>query len=141
MVHQTDEDTGIYEIGAVAELIGEHPETLRVWERNGLVRPDRSQYRRRYSNNDLKRLRFIKQLLDEGGLNLAGIRLVTQMYPCWYIRRCKGGASRSSKERVNAAKPCWKEEGTYCRIVADLSELCSSCDMVKRCHQCNGCKE
>lgn len=89
MVHQTDEDTGIYEIGAVAELIGEHPETLRVWERNGLVRPDRSQYRRRYSNNDLKRLRFIKQLLDEGGLNLAGIRLVTQMYPCWYIRRCK----------------------------------------------------
>ena len=39
-----DEDRGLYTIGTVAELIGEHPETLRVWERNELIFPDRKGY-------------------------------------------------------------------------------------------------
>lgn len=141
MQHQIpEEDRGVYEIGTVAETIGEHPETLRVWERHGIIRPDRSQYRRRYSNTDVKRLQFIKRMLDEEGLNLAGVRHLTQMYPCWYIRSCKGGASRNSKESVNESKPCWKEKGTFCLVVADRTDACSSCDMLKRCHQCTGCK-
>lgn len=135
-----EEDRGIYSIGTVAELIGEHPETLRVWERHGIIRPDRSQYRRSYSNTDLKRLRFIKYMLNEEGLNLAGVRHLTRMYPCWYIRSCKGGAARSSKEPVNESKLCWKEPDTYCLIVADKAEACSTCDMLKQCHQCSGCK-
>lgn len=135
-----DDDQGIYPISFVAEQIGEHPETLRVWERQGIIRPDRSQYRRRYSNNDLKRLQFIKHLLDVEGLNLAGVRHLTKMYPCWYIRNCKGGAHRNSKMSINESKPCWKAAGTYCLVIVDRAEACSSCDMLKQCHQCSGCK-
>ena len=60
-----DEDQGLYTIGTVAELLGEHPETLRVWERNDLIRPDRTGYQRKYSGNDVRRLKFIKYLMNE----------------------------------------------------------------------------
>lgn len=135
-----NEDQGVYSISTVAELIGEHPETLRVWERQGIIKPDRSRYRRQYSNNDVKRLQFIKRMLDEEGLNLAGVRHLTRMYPCWYVQNCRGGATRNSKVAINESKPCWKEAGTYCLVVVDKSEACNTCDMLKRCHQCTGCK-
>lgn len=54
-----DEDQGLYTIGTVSELLEEHPETLRVWERNDLIRPDRKGYQRKYSNNDVLRLKFV----------------------------------------------------------------------------------
>lgn len=135
-----DEDKGIYTIGTVAELIGEHPETLRVWERNGLISPERETYQRRYSNNDLKRLKFIKFLLDEKRLNIAGVKQLTAMYSCWYNKNCRGGALKKSLVPVNEAKPCWKLAGTFCLLVNDKAELCNSCEMLKNCIRCNGCK-
>ena len=69
-----DERAGrFYMIGIVAELAGMHPQTLRLYERRGLIRPSRSAGRtRRYSDADLARLRRI-QALSEAGLNIAGI--------------------------------------------------------------------
>lgn len=134
-----DDEKGLYTIGTVAELLREHPETLRVWERNGLICPDRNGYQRKYSNNDLKRLRFIKYLMDGKGLNIAGVRQVVSMYSCWYQRFCRGGAARNSKIPVNESKPCWKEEGTFCLKPSDKSEICSSCDMMHICRGGNLC--
>lgn len=135
-----DEDKGVYTIGTIAELIGEHPETLRVWERNDLLRPDREGYQRKYSNNDVKRLQFIKYLMNEKGLNIAGVKHLTSMYSCWYKRNCKGGAARNSLTPVNESKPCWKIDGTYCLVASDKAEMCNSCDMLKNCTGCTGCK-
>jgi MerR family transcriptional regulator/heat shock protein HspR len=70
---------GIYLIGIVAELAGMHPQTLRLYERRGLIRPSRSAGRtRRYSDADLARLRRI-QALSEAGLNIAGIERVLDL--------------------------------------------------------------
>ncbi len=135
-----DEDQGLYTIGTVAELIGEHPETLRVWERNDLLRPNRENFQRKYSNNDVKRLKFIKRLMDEKGLNIAGVKQVTSMYSCWYRRNCSGGAARNSPTPVNESKPCWKMEGTYCLVATDKAEICNSCEMFKKCAGCTGCR-
>lgn len=136
-----DEEMGLYTIGTVAELLQEHPETLRVWERNGLISPDRNGYQRKYSNNDLKRLMFIKNLIDVKGLNIAGVRQVISMYSCWYHRFCSGGASKNSKVSINESKPCWKQEGTFCLTPSDKSEFCHNCDMMRICQGCNGCNE
>lgn len=133
-----DEEKGLYTIGTMAELLGEHPETLRVWERNGLIRPDRSGYQRRYSNNDLKRLKFIRYLMDEKGLNIAGVRQVVTMYACWYHRYCKGGAAKNSPVPVNESKPCWKVEGTYCLAPSDKSEFCQNCERMRQCRGFKG---
>ena len=134
-----DEDKGLYTIGTVAELIGEHPETLRVWERHELIRPDRKGYQRRYSNNDLKRLKFIKYMMDHKGLNIAGVKQITSMYSCWYKKDCKGGSSKNSPIPVNEAKSCWKIEGTYCHVAYDKADWCNSCEMLKNCKNCKGC--
>ncbi|MDP4126534.1 MAG: MerR family transcriptional regulator [Bacillota bacterium] len=133
-----DEDMGLYTIGTVAELIQEHPETLRVWERNDLIRPDRKGYQRKYSRNDLKRLRFIKDLMHEKGLNIAGVKYLTSMYACWFKRNCKGGARQNSPVAVNGTKVCWKNEGTYCLVASDKAEMCSSCDLLNNCSTLKG---
>ncbi len=134
-----DEDTAVYTIGTVARFIGEHPETLRVWEKNDLIKPDRRSYQRKYTNNDLKRLKFIKYLLDEKGLNLAGAKHIISMYSCWYNKDCKGGAQKDSRVMINESKLCWKTEDTYCLVISDKSEICNSCNIFKICIDCNEC--
>jgi DNA-binding transcriptional MerR regulator len=66
----------VYIISVAAELAGVHPQTLRIYERKGLVRPERtSGNTRRYSEADVDRLRRI-QALTQGGVNLAGAKRI-----------------------------------------------------------------
>ena len=69
----------LYFISAAAEMLGMHPQTLRKYERLGLIQPSRTiGSMRLYSPEQLERLRLIKQLVDEAGINLAGVqRLLT----------------------------------------------------------------
>jgi MerR family transcriptional regulator/heat shock protein HspR len=69
-----------YTIGAVAELYKIHPQTLRLYERAGLLRPSRSQGNTRlYTDPDLERLEVILNLTRELGVNLAGIEIILNM--------------------------------------------------------------
>lgn len=75
-IPQWDPDRGVYGITAAAELVGSGPQNLRQYEARGLLNPQRTAGgTRRYSENDLSRLRDIASLL-EAGLNLAGIEMV-----------------------------------------------------------------
>ena len=66
-----------YMISVAAELVGMHPQTLRIYEQKGLVRPKRTAGNTRlYSDADVARLRLIQQLTTEVGLNLAGAERV-----------------------------------------------------------------
>jgi MerR family transcriptional regulator/heat shock protein HspR len=70
---------GVYMISVAAELAGMHPQTLRIYERRGLVQPARSQGgNRRYSDVDIETLRRIQELAAEG-MNLEGIRRVMEL--------------------------------------------------------------
>jgi MerR family transcriptional regulator/heat shock protein HspR len=74
-----DSSTGVYGISVAAELVGSAPQNLRLYERKGLLEPDRTAAgTRRYSPDDLTRLRRIGRLLDDG-LNLAGVAVVLQL--------------------------------------------------------------
>jgi MerR family transcriptional regulator, heat shock protein HspR len=69
------EETDLYFISMAARLLDMHPQTLRKYERLGLVRPTRTLGSMRvYSHDELERLRLIKHLVDEGGINLAGVQ-------------------------------------------------------------------
>ena len=69
-----------YMISVAAELVGMHPQTLRLYEAKGLVRPGRTPGGTRlYSEKDLERLRLIQRLTTELGLNLAGVEQVLRM--------------------------------------------------------------
>lgn len=76
MATRRSEQQTVYVISVAAELAGMHPQTLRIYERRGLVNPGRtSGGNRRYTDADIARLRRISQLAAEG-LNLEGIRMV-----------------------------------------------------------------
>ena len=61
-------------ISVAAELVGMHPQTLRIYEQKGLVNPQRTAGNTRlYSDADVERLRLIQRLTSEWGLNLAGV--------------------------------------------------------------------
>jgi MerR family transcriptional regulator, heat shock protein HspR len=81
-IRDRDDDRGsraVYIISVAAELAGVHPQTLRIYERKGLVQPQRtSGNTRRYSQQDIDRLQVI-QALTEAGVNLAGVKRIIEL--------------------------------------------------------------
>ena len=74
------DDRAVYIISVAAELAGVHPQTLRIYERKGLLSPARTPGNtRRYSERDIERLRMIQELTQEYGINLAGVKMVVEM--------------------------------------------------------------
>jgi MerR family transcriptional regulator/heat shock protein HspR len=77
---RTSMDQPYYTIKIAAELCGMHEQSLRMYERRGLVAPQRSAGNiRRYSDADVERIRFIKRLVDDLGVNLAGVEVIMHM--------------------------------------------------------------
>ena len=82
-IHQgrRDEVEGVYIISVAARILEMHPQTLRKYERVGLVRPSRTVgMLRLYSEEDIARLRLIKHLVGDFGLNLAGVQLMLRVF-------------------------------------------------------------
>ncbi|WP_457569794.1 heat shock protein transcriptional repressor HspR [Desulfurobacterium sp.] len=75
-----DEHTPVYMISVVAKLVGVHPQTLRFYENEGLLKPSRTEGKTRlYSEADLKRVRRIVSLTRDRGVNVAGVELILTM--------------------------------------------------------------
>lgn len=80
MARSSRENRSVYVISVAAELAGVHPQTLRVYERKGLLSPERtSGNTRRYSAADIQRLRRIQELTQAEGVNLAGAKMVLRL--------------------------------------------------------------
>jgi len=78
---EDDEERAVYMISVAAELAGVHPQTLRIYERKGLLRPKRTQGNtRRYSDADVELLRSIQALTQEEGINLAGVKRIMELH-------------------------------------------------------------
>jgi MerR family transcriptional regulator/heat shock protein HspR len=93
---QRSRTRAVYVISVAAELAGMHPQTLRIYERRGLVLPARTQGgNRRYSDDDIEILRRIAELADQG-LNLEGIKRVMAL-------EAENGRLRSELERARSS--------------------------------------
>lgn len=94
------EDRAIYIISVAAELAGVHPQTLRVYERKGLVQPSRtSGNTRRYSERDIERLRRIQELTNHG-INLAGVERIMELENELERTRARSDALRRDVEKL-----------------------------------------
>ena len=90
-----------YMISVAAEIVGMHPQTLRMYEQKGLVRPQRTPGNTRlYSDSDLERLRLIQRLTTELGLNLAGVEHVLRLED--ELRRMRSRMDRLEREMRKA---------------------------------------
>ena len=93
-----------YMISIAAELVGMHPQTLRMYEGRGLVKPKRTPGNTRlYSDADIERLRTVQQLTGELGLNLAAVRHVLELeHELGRLKRRVERLEQRARERVRA---------------------------------------
>jgi MerR family transcriptional regulator/heat shock protein HspR len=82
-------ETPLFSIGVVAELLQVTDQTLRVYEKSGIIKPSRRNKDRYYSANDIVWLKCIRRFLKEDGLNLKGIEKLMQFVPCYEISPCQ----------------------------------------------------
>ena len=102
------DDRPRYMISVAAELVGMHPQTLRIYESKGLVMPQRTAGNTRlYSEADLERLRLINRLTQELGLNLAGVEHVIRLEE--QIRRMQRTMERLEREMRQAIAEVHKQ--------------------------------
>jgi MerR family transcriptional regulator/heat shock protein HspR len=101
-----------YMISVAAELVGMHPQTLRIYEAKGLVRPKRTPGNTRlYSESDLERLRLIQRLTTELGLNLAGVEVVLRLQDeVARLRRRIDRLEREAREQVRSVHRHYRRE-------------------------------
>ena len=97
-----------YMISVAAELVGMHPQTLRMYEQKGLVQPQRTAGNTRlYSEADLERLRLIQKLTTQLGLNLAGVEAVLDLED--QLRRMQARMERLEREMRDAISRVHKQ--------------------------------
>ncbi|MDX2270724.1 MAG: MerR family transcriptional regulator [Cyanobacteriota bacterium] len=72
-------DRPLYIISVAAELVNMHPQTLRLYEKRGLVQPHRDGKNRLYSQRDIERILYIQKLTRDLGVNLAGVEEITRL--------------------------------------------------------------
>lgn len=100
-----DDDEPMYVISIAARLLGLHQQTLRYYERVGLIRPKRTAGNiRMYSNADIQRVRTAQRLISELGVNLAGVDIILRMNE--QIRRLQAEleATRAELNRLRATR-------------------------------------
>jgi MerR family transcriptional regulator, heat shock protein HspR len=121
--------TPVYTLGTTADLSGIPVHSIRQYVDKGLIIPFRKDSNRNlFSQVDILRLKYVHKLLDEGGLNVAGIRSLLAIIPCWTIRKC----NYEDREKCQAFKttvyPCWEasEKGTSCK-----NTNCRECDVYR----------
>ena len=105
-----DAERGVFMISVAAELAHMHPQTLRMYEARGLIRPQRSPKNTRlYSQRDVERLRRIQRMTSEQGLNLAGVEMVLEMEKL--VERVKAELERVRRRAEELEGRASKESG------------------------------
>lgn len=101
-------DMPLYTIGIVAELLGITDQTLRLYEKHGLIKPIRRNKNRYYSENDLKWLVCIRDLIHIKKISIEGIKKLLEYAPCWEITDCPDEIKKDCTAYIDRTKPCWE---------------------------------
>ena len=124
-----DSTTPVYTLSTTSILSEIPVHSIRQYIDKGLIIPFKKESSRNlFSQVDILRLKYIHKLLDEGGLNIAGIRTLLAIIPCWAIRQCSSIEREACQAYHNDADPCWEasEKGTLCK-----NTNCRECDVYR----------
>jgi MerR family transcriptional regulator/heat shock protein HspR len=128
----------VYTISVAARLLGISPHLLRVYEKEGFILSERTGGGHRlYSDLEIEKVRCLRRMINDHGMNYEGIRRLLALVPCWRIRKCNGGERDYCAAFQNTAMPCWAT-GEKCSHPVDSCRDCSvyqaivNCDELKR---------
>ena len=126
-------------IGEVARQLRIAVETIRMYEREGLILPDKTTGGQRvFSPEDVQWIHCIRRLIKQEGLNLEGIRRLLALLPCWELRPCSEAERLQCPAFLGASKPCWliKERlPESCRMAE-----CRKCNVYRSASRCENLK-
>jgi MerR family transcriptional regulator/heat shock protein HspR len=118
-------DMPLYSIGIVAELIGITDQTIRLYEKHGLIKPARRNKNRYYSENDIKWLACIRDLIHAKKISIEGIKKLLEYAPCWEITECSEQRRNKCTAYIDKTKPCWELNRMICNREPDRA--CDDC--------------
>lgn len=128
----------IYTIGIASVKLGVSVHTLRQYETEGLILSHKTKTGRRiYSEMEIDKVRCIKKMIQEQGLNFEGIRQLMSMIPCWKLRGCSEKNKNECKSYKLRTRPCWSSIEKCNEPLPDCRE-CKvyrtfvSCDDIKK---------
>lgn len=104
----------LYTIGVVAELMGTTNQTLRLYEKHGLIKPSRKNKNRFYSENDIRWLLCIRELIHDKKISIEGIKKLLDYAACWEIKNCPAERKTECLAYVDRVKPCWELNKMIC---------------------------
>ena len=121
--------TPVYTLSTTSSLSGIPVHSIRQYIDKGLIIPFKKESNRNlFSQVDILRLKYIENLLNEDGLNIAGIRKLLSIIPCWTVRDCSKVEQEKCQAYQSDSYPCWEasEKGTLCK-----NTNCRECDVYR----------
>lgn len=129
-----------YRIGEVARQLGIAVETIRMYERSGILLIEKTKTGQRiFNEDDIHWINCIRRLIKEQGLNLEGIRRLLALMPCWDLRPCTNEERDACPAYDGAIKPCWTMKSQIpesCR-----ADNCRLCNVYQSAIQCENLKK
>ena len=123
--HKQRSDIPLYPIGIVAEIIGTTNQTLRIYENHGLIKPARKNKNRYYSDNDIRWLTCLRDLIHNKKISIEGIKRLLEYAPCWEVTQCPEDIKNNCSAYKKNVKPCWEYNKMICKRVS--TDTCKDC--------------
>jgi MerR family transcriptional regulator/heat shock protein HspR len=127
-----------YKISEAAKLLGISVHTLRMYEREGLIIPyKKSTNQRLYSDDDIERLKCIRNAINEEKISIEGIKRIFSLVPCWAIVNCSLQDFESCEALKSSNQPCWtfKHRNNFC-----TNKDCRECAVYNIFNNCDSIK-
>lgn len=118
----------VFSIGVASQLLDMHSQTLRIYDKEGLLLPARKRKWRYYSSHDLARIRVMRCLIRKDGMSLKGLRRLMGLIPCWEILGCSTRQREKCSRSAVRSRPCWSAPGREqskcrrCRVYSNALE-------------------
>ncbi len=125
LTEQEKKERPLYPIGVVSELLGTTDQTLRLYEKHGLIKPARRNKNRFYSENDIKWIRCVRDLIHVKKISIEGIKKLLEYAPCWEITTCPEERKLVCTAFIDKTKPCWELNRMICN--KETGKECEEC--------------
>ncbi|MEN8153806.1 MAG: MerR family transcriptional regulator [Acidobacteriota bacterium] len=128
----------IYTIGIASSKLGVSVHTLRQYETEGLILSHKTDTGRRiYSEMEIDKIKCIKRMIRDQGLNFEGIRQLMSMIPCWKFRKCSVKSKESCESYKIRTRPCWSSSEKCSEPLPD----CRDCEVYRTFTTCDDVKK
>ena len=118
-----DKKMPVYPMCVAARMLDVHPRTLRIYESEGLIQPQRQGGKRFFSQNDIIWIKCLRQLIHDQNISIPGIKKLLELLPCWKLKDCPPEIKAKCSALKEREKRCWELTKNACE------KSCKRCEI------------